>query len=223
LVLISLSQIMSRTSVAAAILAGGQARRLGGAVKSLLMIEGTRIIDRQLEALRQVADPIVIVAADSAPFAPLGLDTLPDIVPGCGPLGGIYTALTHSSQPRTLVVAGDMPCLPPALLARLVLPSDADVVVPRSARGYEPLCAVYAARCAEPIRQRLARGTWRVTELLDGVRVEEIGPEMLAVCDPRGLLSLNVNTPHDYERALEVIARMSAEPAERITDNQSSS
>jgi molybdopterin-guanine dinucleotide biosynthesis protein A len=212
---------MSRTSVAAAILAGGQARRLGGAIKGMLLIDGVRIIDRQLAALRTVADPIFIVAADAAPFSSLGLETLPDIVPGCGPLGGIYTAVRHSPQSRTLVVAGDMPCLPGALLERLVQPSAADVVVVRSPRGYEPLCAVYARSCAEPARERLARGAWRLSELLEDVRVEEIGPEMLAVYDPHGLLFLNVNTPHDYERAQELIARISAELAEPITDNRS--
>jgi molybdenum cofactor guanylyltransferase len=211
---------MTRTAVAAAILAGGQARRFGGAIKSMLPIAGVPILARQLEALRRVADPIFIVAADAAPFAWTGLETQPDIVPRCGPLGGIYTALTRSPHARTLVVAGDMPWLAPALLDRLVQPSDADVVIPRSARGYEPLCAVYASRCAEPIRRRLERGAWRAAELLEDVQVEEIGPEMLAVYDPHGLLFLNVNTPHDYERARNLIATFSDELAERITDKR---
>ena len=199
---------MTRTSVAAAILAGGQARRFGGTLKSTLELGGRRIIDRQLEALRQVADPIFIVAADAAPFASLGLDTVPDVMPGCGSLGGIYTAIVRSPRPRTLVVAGDMPCLPVRLLERLVQDSGADIVVPRSVRGYEPFCAVYAARCAGPIRQRLDRGLLRASVLPEGLQIEEVGPEMLAAYDPDGLLFVNVNTPHDYERARSLIESM---------------
>jgi hypothetical protein len=38
----------------------------------------------------------------------------------------------------------------------------------------------------------------------------EIGPEEIAAFDPHGLLFVNVNTPHDYERA----RRMSAKRAQ---------
>jgi molybdopterin-guanine dinucleotide biosynthesis protein A len=202
---------MTRRSVAAAILAGGRARRFGGTLKNTLEIGGRRIIDRQIDALRQVADPIFIVAPDPAPFVSLGLEVVPDVLPGCGALGGIYTAILRSPRWRTLVVAGDMPCLPAGLLAHLGRDSTADIVVPRGARGYEPLCAVYSRQCAGPIQQRLDRGLLRASVLPDGVQIEEVGPEMLAAYDPDGLLFLNVNTPHDYERARNLIESMPQE------------
>jgi molybdopterin-guanine dinucleotide biosynthesis protein A len=202
---------MTRRSVAAAILAGGRARRFGGTLKNTLEIGGRRIIDRQIDALRQVADPIFIVAPDAAPFVSLGLEVVPDVLPGCGALGGIYTAILRSPRWRTLVVAGDMPCLPAGLLAHLGRDSTADIVVPRGARGYEPLCAVYSRQCAGPIQQRLDRGLLRASVLPDGVQIEEVGPEMLAAYDPDGLLFLNVNTPHDYERARNLIESMPQE------------
>jgi molybdopterin-guanine dinucleotide biosynthesis protein A len=211
---------MKSTGVAAAILAGGRARRFGGTVKSTLVLDGLRIIDRQIAELRKVADPIFIVAPATSGLASLGLAVVPDLIPNCGALGGIYTAIVHSPHPRTLVVAGDLPFLSGALLERLVRQTDADVVVPRGGRGLEPLCAVYSSACAEPIRRRLERGTLRAAELPDGVSVEEIGPEMLAACDPHGLLFVNVNTPQDYARALDLLASAPRPPRERITDNQ---
>ena len=135
---------MARAPVAAAILAGGKARRLGGAIKSTLPIGGVRIIDRQLAALSQVADPIFVVANDPAPFASLGLTIVSDVMPGYGALGGIYSAIVRSPRERTLIVAGDLPGLSVPLLERLVRPSEAEIVVPCGPRGYEPLCAVYA-------------------------------------------------------------------------------
>jgi molybdopterin-guanine dinucleotide biosynthesis protein A len=221
--LISFDRTMTGTSVAAAILAGGKARRLGGAVKSTLVLDGVRIIDRQIAALRKVADPIFIVAPDPEPFASLGLAVLTDIVPDCGALGGIYTAIVKSPRPRTLVVAGDLPFLSAALLERLVQPGDADLVVPRGPRGYEPLCAVYSAACAEPIRRRLEKGALKAAVLPEGVRVEEIGPEALAAYDPDGLLFVNVNAPHDYERARDLIESLPQRRGDGITDKHSPS
>jgi molybdopterin-guanine dinucleotide biosynthesis protein A len=192
-------------------------------VKSTLVLDGVRIIDRQIAGLRQVADPIFVVAPDPAPFASLGLAVHPDVVPDCGALGGIYTAIIRSPRPRTLVVAGDLPFLNVRLLERLVQQSDADLVVPRGPRGYEPLCAVYSSACAEPIRRRLEAGALKAAVLPEGVRVEVIGPEMLAAYDPDGLLFVNVNTPHDYERARDLIESLPQRRGDGITDKQSPS
>lgn len=185
---------------AAAILAGGSARRFGGSAKALLDVGGERIIDRQLRALRQITDAIFVVAADPSPFAGLALDVVPDAIPGCGALGGIYTAIQRSPRARTLVVASDMPFLNPSFLQRLA-DTDSDVVMPRTARGLEPLCALYSRACAEPIRRRLAAGSLEAAVVPEGVRSEEIGPEVLAAYDPDGLMFVNVNTPHDHARA----------------------
>jgi molybdopterin-guanine dinucleotide biosynthesis protein A len=214
---------MKSTGVAAAILAGGRGRRFGGTVKSTLVLDGLRIIDRQIGVLGRVADPIFIVAPAASPLASLGLTIVPDVVPECGALGGIYTAVVRSPCERTLVVAGDLPFLSRRLLDHLVRETEADVVVPRGPGGYEPLCAVYSRACAGPIRRRLGQGALRAAVLPEGVRVEEVGPEMLAAYDPHGLLFVNVNTPQDYARAVDLLASMPQGPRERITDNNSAS
>ena len=92
-----------------------------------------------------------------------------------------------------------------------------------SARGYERLCAVDSSACAEPIRRCLENGALRAAVLPEGVQVEEIRPEMLAANDPDGLLFVNVNTPHDCERARDLIESMPQQPADRITDKHSAS
>lgn len=204
--------------IAAAILAGGKARRMGGANKAGLRIGNERIIDRQLRLLRQIADPVFIVAASADPFQELEITVVPDVVPGAGPLGGIYTALTASPCARTLIVACDLPYLSLPLLQRLAAPSDADLVIPRTARGYEPLCAAWSAACAGPIRRRIQSGTLKTALVVEELRVEEIGPEVLASCDPQGLLFVNVNTPHDYERARRLGRMESNSMRDRIMD-----
>jgi molybdenum cofactor guanylyltransferase len=195
-----------KQSIAAAILAGGQARRMAGANKATLRIGSRTMIDRQLALLRQVADPVFVVSgrSDRSQGVDQATTIVPDLLPGTGPLGGIYTALVSSPHPRTLVIACDMPFLTLPLLQMLTRPSDADVVIPRSTRGYEALCATWSAAAADVLRRRIARGELKAALVVEDLRAEELGPDLLATCDPDGLLFVNVNTPHDYERAQEV-------------------
>ena len=191
----------------AAILAGGRARRFGGRPKALLPIGGLRIIDRLLAALRPVVGEVVIIAREDAPYRALGVPIRHDVLPGTGPLGGIYTALAATTAPRTLVVAADMPFLNARFLAHLLdAGRDVDIAIPRTHDGYQPLCASYAAACAAVIRRRLDENRLAVHGVLADARVREIGPAEMARIDPTGMLCFNVNTPADYARAIALAA-----------------
>ena len=205
---------------AAAIIAGGRGRRLGGLDKSRLVIGGRPIIDRQLAALGQVAARVFVVADDHHRFRASGLQVCDDLLPGAGPLGGLHTALTRSPGPRTLVVAGDLPFLSGAFLRRLAgRAPHADAVMPRNADGLQPLCAVYDRRCVDAIRARIARGQRRLMDLAGSLRVTEVGPDEVAAFDPDGMLLFNVNTPADHARAVSRagsgVPRPAARPAAR--------
>jgi molybdopterin-guanine dinucleotide biosynthesis protein A len=190
--------------ISAAILAGGRARRLGGADKARLAIGDARIIDRQLAALSAVADDIRIVANDRDRYAGLGPRVIADVVPQTGPLGGLYSALLDAAHDRVLILACDLPFVTAALFHRLAAESgsgeEVDAVVPRSGRGLEPLCALYMTRCAGAARARIDRGDLKVAGLLEDLRIRELAAERLAPGDG-GSLFENVNTPHDYARA----------------------
>src|SRR5262249_45890562 len=116
---------------AAAVLAGGQATRMGGRQKAFLTLEGRRIIDRQLEVLGSVFGEIWISANDPQPFQDLGLPVVPDAIPGVGPLGGLVAVLEASFAARVFVVACDMPFIV-ADAIRLIAhyPDEATVVLP---------------------------------------------------------------------------------------------
>jgi len=84
--------------VAGAIIAGGPASRLGGVAKPFLRIGGRTIAERQLESLRAAFARVLVVANDPAPWAPLGVEVVPDQVAKAGPLGGIQTALAAADD-----------------------------------------------------------------------------------------------------------------------------
>jgi molybdopterin-guanine dinucleotide biosynthesis protein A len=208
-----------RFGISAAILAGGRAERLGGADKAALRIGASRIIDRQLAALAPMADELLIIANDSARYAALQIPVIADAIPGAGALGGVYTALQAARYEMIVVLACDLPFVTRELLERLISEArdEDDVVVPRSARGLEPLCAVYRKRCAPIIKARIDRGALQVSDLSGVLQVHEVGPEVLAAYDLDGRLFENVNTPHDYVRARAWIEGNTEPPQNRIT------
>lgn len=198
----------------AAILAGGQARRFGGANKAALQIGRASIFERQLAALdglvdRGLVDRIFVVAGQPARFPDHRVRAVPDRLPDAGALGGIYTALCECAGPHVLVIACDLPFLTAPLLARLVALADDeyDAVVPRTDDGPQPLCAVYARRLVEPVGRRVESGHLKVQDLFGAIRVRELGPDEIASIDPDGRLFFNVNTPGDLEQAVRLAAR----------------
>ena len=207
----------NHSTLAVAILAGGRARRMGGVDKSRLPLDGRAILDRLLDVVRPVTTDIFAVGDTYGAAAQAGLPVIPDLIADGGALGGIYTAILNSPCDRTLVLACDMPFVTTAFVQRLASVDEADVVMPRTVAGYQPLCAVYGRACAAPIRARLDLGERHAAVLPDGVRVAEIGPGELAAYDPDGLLFVNVNTPHDYAQAQRVLDRAGMPDA--ITDN----
>jgi molybdopterin-guanine dinucleotide biosynthesis protein A len=189
--------------VTAAILAGGRASRFGGADKSALMVDGARIIDRQLAALSPVAQQILIVSNERERFAALGLPVVADVVPNAGPIGGLYTAIVAASHHWVLALACDMPYVSTELFEALISAAtdDVDAVLPRSVRGIEPLCALYARTAAPVLRRRIDAGEWRVGDAVGDLRIREIAGDAIAGLADDSRLFENVNTPHDYARA----------------------
>ena len=186
----------------AAILIGGRARRLDGRFKPWLPVGDQPIVLRQLKTLaRAGVEHIVLVGRWSVEERP-PKPVIADAVEHAGPLGAVYTALLVAPENRTLVLAGDMPLVTPALVdALFTLGPGEEAVVPRTSDGLHPLCACYRRSAALRIKARLDRGELSVRAALRDLRVREIAPEEMAVLDPDGMTLMNVNTLADYERA----------------------
>ncbi len=184
----------------AAILAGGRGRRFGGRDKSALVIAGRSIRDRQLDELRMLTDDIMVVGARD-PIA--GTRGVADRMPGSGPLGGLDAALTAARDEEVLVLACDMPFVTAPFLRYLLdLAAEHDVVVPRTERGFHPLCAAYTRRCHSVVRQQLAARRLALSELLglfDEVAVRVVEAHEIERFGNAEWLLANVNTPDDLD------------------------
>jgi len=181
--------------------AGGRSRRMQRD-KALLPWGATDLLGHALARLCRVTSATRILSGPESRYADRGVEVIVDPAPGLGPLGGLLAALESVANHDVLLLGVDMPLVPPELLAHLVgLPGGADAVVPLSARGPEPLCAVYGPACLAPVRRAVEEGRLKMTAFWPDVTVREVGPGALAAFGDPESLFLNVNGSEDYDRA----------------------
>lgn len=182
--------------------AGGHSRRMGRD-KALLAWGESTLLDHTIARLRVTCEDVRLLTGPTARYADRGLPVDTDVVPGAGPLGGLYTGLLHLTRGTLgLFLAVDLPGVPVSLLQALLgLAEGFDVVVPVWSRGPEPLCAVYRRSCLDPVLGRLQAGELRMTSFWPEVRVRRLGEAELARHGDPAVFLRNVNTPEDYQRA----------------------
>ncbi len=205
----------------AAVLAGGRSMRMG-VDKTLLPVDGEALVARVAAAVGEVCAHTIVVTNRPEALADAGLPSdvrvLTDEIPYQGPLGGLVTALAEAPDEWVLAVAADMPHVSAAVVRALWEARDgADVVVPVTDKGPEPLLALYSRACLPVARTVLASGRRRLVAVFREVTVVEVPVDSLRGVDP-GLKSfLNVNTPEELADAREQAPkRRDARDAERV-------
>ncbi|AJC57313.1 NTP transferase domain-containing protein [Streptomyces sp. 769] len=146
------------TDYDAIVLAGGAARRLGGADKPALPVGGRALLDRVLATCPDAAATVVVGPA--RPTARPVVQALED-PPGGGPLAALDAGLRHTTAPTVLVLSADLPFLTAgtvrALLEAATTGGDPppDGALLRDAEGRDqPLVAAYRTA---PLRRALDR------------------------------------------------------------------
>lgn len=195
--------------VSVAILVGGQSTRMGRN-KALVEVGGRPVIERIVERVRSLGDELILISNTPELYQHLGLPAFPDVLPGKGPLGGLYTALTYARRDDTLVVSCDQPFLNVNLLRYLIDQREGyDVVVPLNRDNYpQSMHAVYSKVCLTPIRERLDADRLKVIGFFPDVRVREVAGEEIDQFDPERHSFVNVNTPQDLAEAQRLAARL---------------
>lgn len=194
-------KVTRHLSRAGFLLAGGKSSRMG-VNKAFLDFKGQTLLARALNVLTAACGTATLVG-DPATFANSG-PVVADVFPNCGPLGGIHSALTHSSAELNLMLAVDMPFVSAELLAFLLHQAEASaalVTVPRTRRGFQPLCAVYRPAFASTAAQALHAGKYKIDATfasLDLCTIEEA--ELLAAGFSEENF-FNVNSPEDRRTA----------------------
>ncbi len=193
------------------ILAGGRSSRLN-VNKAFLKLGSTVVFDKLLGIFRGLFDDIIIVANNPRRFKRYGVLVVKDAIVNKMALGGIYSGLIHSKNKYNFIAACDMPFINPRVVEYMKgFCGVYDVIVPRTAKGIEPLHAIYSKNCIHNIEQKIAEGELKTSAFYPRLKVKEISEKKLTRFDPALLSFFNINTQTDYKKALSICNQIPAD------------
>jgi molybdopterin-guanine dinucleotide biosynthesis protein A len=151
-----------RPPVVGVLLAGGQARRMGGGDKCLRPLGGRPILAQVIARARPQVQALLLNAnGDPGRFADFGLPVAADLIAGfAGPLAGVLTGMAWTRAhrpdcPWIATIATDTPFFPADLVARLlaaVESGDAELACAASGGRAQPVFGLWPVRLADALR-----------------------------------------------------------------------
>jgi len=204
-------------SLAAIVIAGGEARRFGADKLALRDAQGRSLLEATVAGIAQMADPVIVVGPERPGFRQLDDPGTPSSVaqlaksdrgvviwtredpPGGGPCAALLAGLACLPHGVThvAVLAGDAPAGGAAVAALRQVIDDAAAAVVTDASGREqPMTAVYAV---SPLRAVVtAYGEGRdmpIRQVLDDLRPQTV----VAIID-QWSASTDIDRPEDAQR-----------------------
>lgn len=195
-----MSSAPSRDAIAAVVLMGGRASRMGGGDKALIPLAGRPILAHALERLAPQVGSIALSAnGDPARLACFGLPVLPDPAEGPeGPLGGVRAGLAWAAAlpgvTHLATIPGDAPTPPRDLVARLLTAAEGGLAAAVSPGGIEPLHALWPLSFSADLERLIAEGVASPRRALMTLRAREA-----VFSTPEGFR--DVDTPDDLAAA----------------------
>ena len=185
------------------LLAGGQARRMGGGDKNLIELAGKPVLRHVLDRVDFANRPIMLNAnGDPARYASFNLPVRADVVEGfAGPLAGILTGLewaasAHPDVTHIISLATDAPFLPrdlPAGLMNGMIDAGADIAQASSKNRRHPVFAIWPVALAADLRHALVdQDVRKIDDFTDRYRCAVVPFE--GEPDP----FMNLNRPEDF-------------------------
>lgn len=196
------------------ILAGGKGRRMGGANKALLQLQQQTFLSRQENALSDFDEKLISLQDASwlgdSPFLPVF-----DQVTDRGPLEGLRCSLSLCRSDALLVVACDMPLFSGKLAKAMLQAGEGfDAVICQDRAGrIHPLCGIYSKQCLPAIESMIARGNYKITDIMKAVPSLIFSLETSVFSD---MLLSNINTPEALEALRQDKSLERSTPIDRI-------
>jgi molybdenum cofactor guanylyltransferase len=190
---------------AAIILAGGRSSRMG-CDKAFININGIPLLQKTCITASQCASQVYVITPWLEKYQILiptscqiiQEKVLPQETQPHGPLIGFAQALSWIETQWVLLLACDLPNLTPSAIKEWShylenVPTEAIALLPKSPKGWEPLCGFYRCRCLSSLDEFIQSGGKSFQKWLENQYVRE-----LPISD-RHLL-LNCNYPSDLEK-----------------------
>ena len=157
--------------ISAVIMIGGQSKRMGGGIKSLITFNNKSIFDRILERLVSQVDKIIINCNDQEKgFEKYRLPILKDLKQGyLGPLAGIHSAMhwlnLNDRQTKWLItIPGDTPFIPMNIVAQFKskMSKQTKIILAQSGKKTHPIIGAWHTSLFSDLDENLDKGTRKI-------------------------------------------------------------
>ncbi len=196
--------------IALAVLAGGNSGRMGQE-KALVKFLGQPLILHVLTRLKPLSEEVFVVTNRPDRFDFLHQPLYKDVKTGFGPLGGVFTALSVSKSPLVAIIACDMPFASLSLFQyelELIENTSADLVVPSTPLGLEPLHAIYRRdTCLPEIRSAMQAGERKLINWFPRVKTRVLSPLETEKLVPDYQAFINLNRPDEIRKTERLASR----------------
>jgi|APTNR8051073442_1049403.scaffolds.fasta_scaffold00555_9 molybdopterin-guanine dinucleotide biosynthesis protein A len=182
------------------ILAGGKSQRMG-TDKGLRVLCGKPMIAYLLDTLYLTLGshfPIGIITQEKN-YSQFNVPLLPDLIADKGPMGGLFTALTHSESAYVLLLSCDMPLVSTDILTALIqaLPTAwSDCIIAQTPERIHPLLGIYHQRLREKVQDNIHHNHLKMMPFIRANHPHFLNMETIYRQCPQCFQ--NVNTPEAF-------------------------
>jgi molybdenum cofactor guanylyltransferase len=184
------------------ILCGGKSSRIG-MNKALLMLGKMSLLEHAAASIKPLSNQL-IVSGNSKDFPNSPFEFIPDIIPGIGPISGIYSALIHSSTEHNLIISCDNPFLSSHLLHYMLENSQGfDIVLPEFDNIIQSLTGYFNKSSLSFIAEEIQKKHYKPIEIFKHLNIKILKIDQTLPFYKENLF-LNINTYEDYTEACRI-------------------
>lgn len=193
----------TQTPCSGIILSGGLNTRMGGRNKAFLTINGQTFLERIIDTIVACCEDTLLVTREPEKYIDRDIRVVTDILSIRSALTGVHAGLVNMRTNYGVFVGCDTPLVKEGVLRTLMaaIETGVDIIVPSWGTFFQPLCAVYAKRCAPAIEDQLLRGDLKIANLFKKMTVKRIPYEHFRPSDRRLVSFFNINTDDELKRA----------------------
>jgi len=187
------------SEISAYIIAGGKSSRMGSD-KGMLPLNETVFIEHIVNALEEASIKNITIVSSNTAYDFLNCNRIEDIIPDKGPVGGIFTALSHSKTKQTLILSVDIPLISADIIKWIIANIDEEkqITQVKIADKTSPLIAIYNKKVVSVFEEHLKRNQLKLRMVVD-----KIPHQTIDVPEKWHSLLQNINTKEDYQNLVK--------------------
>jgi len=194
-------------SVTVVILAGGKSSRFGSNKALACWSEKGSILDNIIDKVQPLCHAVALSVKNPEDYRDITLEKFSDIMKEKGPMGGLYSALFHSSTEWVMLLACDMPLVEPKILKYMLgIRTWAPVIVPCVHGRFEPLHALYHRSLIPIVKNLLERDKLKMTDLFDLVPKYLVREKEIIQAAGSLKCLANINTPSEFRKLVPLVS-----------------